>query len=177
MGVGYIAAASRSIYRYFRFNRGGDSWGWATATISVFTMRITSFNRGGDSWGWATQNAGLGVTVVNVSIAGAILGGGLRRFWSCPLGCRPGFNRGGDSWGWATNNAVIGIISNFVSIAGAILGGGLRFGASWYQSLHKVSIAGAILGGGLLAIDALFKLIVFCFNRGGDSWGWATLRR
>ena len=36
-----------------------------------------SFNRGGDSWGWATISGTISGTQSAVSIAGAILGGGL----------------------------------------------------------------------------------------------------
>ena len=64
---------------------------------------------------------------------------------------------------------------NWVSIAGAILGGGLqivenetiKFGDG-FQS------RGRFLGVGYDYPIAIFKQH-FGFNRGGDSWGWATI--
>ena len=61
-----------------------------------------------------------------------------------------------------------------VSIAGAILGGGLLPVSAISYTPIVVSIAGAILGGGL-RIRAAGQMAIFgSFNRGGDSWGWAT---
>ena len=90
---------------------------------------------------------------LRVSIAGAILGGGLQQ-----------------------PRTIVTII-NRVSIAGAILGGGLPPTTRFNLIAFLVSIAGAILGGGLLTIQDTSISITNRFNRGGDSWGWATLLR
>ncbi len=112
------------------FQSRGRFLGVGYSSIIQCRVQELGFNRGGDSWGWATFiRFPFFFDNIQVSIAGAILGGGLLEVFH-----------------QAT------LISH-VSIAGAILGGGLLIHRQRRRGSDVVSIAGAILGGGLQYVD------------------------